>query len=136
MRALWAVAGLLAGAAVLLWVGAYRGGGPGHSALAVLALAMIAAVLATGGLVRRLLATAVAAVGVVTVLVARGGAPLPAALGVIAAAALLAAGVLLATFGHRMPRMGSSYRAGRAAAGPAGERSMWEELDAGRDPTG
>jgi hypothetical protein len=131
-RPIWAVVGLLAAAAVLLWVGALRGGGAAQSALAVLALAAIAAALATGGLPRRLLGIVVAAVGVVTALTALGSAVLPAILGIAAGALLLAGGALLATLGHRMPRMGSRYEPGPARGGP----SMWDELDAGRDPTG
>jgi len=131
-RPLWTVVGLLAAAAVLLWVGAYRGGGAGQSALAALALAMIAAALATGGFLRRLLGGVVAAVGIVAGFASAGGALLPAVLGMAAAALQLAAGVLLATLGHRMPRMGSRYRSRPAA----GQRAMWDELDAGRDPTG
>jgi hypothetical protein len=131
-RPLWAVVGLLAAAAVLLWVGALRGGGAAQSALAALALAMIAAALATGGLPRRLLGVVVAAVGVLCAVVALGEAALPAVLGETAGAFLLFAGVLLATRDHRMPRMGSRYRSRPAP----GTQSMWDELDAGRDPTG
>ena len=53
-------------------------------------------------------------------------------LGAVAALLLLGAGVLLATRGHRMPRMGSRYQPGPRRGAP----SMWDELDAGRDPTG
>lgn len=136
-RALWAVVGLLAAAAIVLWVGALRGGGAAQSALAVLALGMIAAVLATGGLPRRLLGALLAAVaavataGVLAAIAGPAGAALPAVLGVTAGALLLAAGVLLATLGHRMPRMGSRYRSPNRRS----RRSLWDEMDAGRDPT-
>lgn len=141
-RPLWMVVGLLATAAVLLWVGALRGGGAAQSALAALALAAVAAVLATGGLSRRLLGVMVATMGVLTAVLtavlaaaALASTPLPAALGMAAGALLLAAGVLLVILGHRMPGMGSRYRA-RARAGEGGsDYSMWDELDAGRDPT-
>jgi Tryptophan-associated transmembrane protein (Trp_oprn_chp) len=131
-RPLWNVVGLLVAAAVALWIGSLRGGGAAQSALAVLALAMIAAAVATGGLPRRLLGAVVAAVGVLTAVAASGGAFLPAILGAAAGLFLLTAGVLLATLGHRMPRMGSRYRSRPSTS----ERTMWDELDAGRDPTG
>jgi uncharacterized membrane protein (TIGR02234 family) len=129
--------------------------------LALLAVASVAAVLATGGWARRLLGVLLA------------GAAVPAALGVarvsdqsrlVAAAvsaagradravpdgtvAVLAAGPVLATAGvvllagagallvlrgHRMPRMGSRYRAPAARA--SRPRELWERIDAGEDPT-
>lgn len=136
-RPLWAVVGLLVVSAVTLWVGSLRGGGAAQSALAVLALTMIAAALAASGLARRLLGAVVAAAGAVTVLAtASHGVPptLPTVTGAIAGAALLAAGILLAIRGHRMPAMGSRYRA-RDPRGRRRTENMWDELDAGRDPT-
>jgi hypothetical protein len=130
-RPLVAVAAALAVAAGLLWVGAYRGGGAAQSALAALALAAIAAVAAAGATARRLLGAVVAGAGVVTAVAGTGGGPLPATLGALAAAVLLAAGALLAAVGHRMPQLGTRYR----ARPRAGARSLWDELDAGRDPT-
>jgi len=130
-RPLWTVVGLLAAAAVALWVGALRGGGAAQSALAVLALAMVAAALATAGWLRRALGLVVAAVAVVGAVVAAGRGGLATVLGMVAALLLAAAAALLAVHGHRMPRMGARYR---APGGPA-KRDPWDELDAGRDPT-
>jgi Tryptophan-associated transmembrane protein (Trp_oprn_chp) len=128
-RPLWLAVGLLALAAVVLWVAGLRGGGAALSALAALALAMIAAAVASGGWPRRLLGAVIAAVGVVAVVAAARRGPLPATLGVAGGLLVVAAGGLLAVLGHRMPRMGARYDAKPRT------RSAWEELDAGNDPT-
>ena len=181
-RALAATAGLLAaaaaalgGAAALTWARrpfavplrgtvpvAVDGAGvsPSLGPLALLALAAVAAVLATGGWARRVLGAVFLAAAVppasatvralagpdalvpaparsapagAATLVAAG--PLAAVLGALL---LVAAGVLLAAAGHRMPRLGSRYRtpvAARADPPPDPERRLWESLDAGEDPT-
>lgn len=120
---------LLAAAAVVLWVGSLRGGGAAQSALAVLALALIAAALATGGWARRLLGALCAGVGVLAPLAALGQGVLPTVLGATAGLAMAVSGALLLLRGHRMPRMGARYQA------KPGRRSAWDELDAGNDPT-
>jgi len=143
-RPLWTVVALLAVAALLLWVGSLRGGGAGQSALAVLALAMIAAALATAGLVRRALGALVVAIGAIIVAASIGGGAggaLPVSLGLVAAAAMVAAGVVLVARGHLLPRMGARYQRQHGEPGTAGprgrrEQDLWDELDAGRDPTG
>ncbi len=138
-RPLWTVVGLLTVAALLLWVGSLRSGGAGQSALAVLALAVIAASLATSGVLRRALGVLVVVVGVVAVPASLGAGAVPAALGSVAAVALATAGALLATRGHLLPRMGARYDRAEAGGetGPRGrrEQDLWDELDAGRDPT-
>lgn len=49
---------------------------------------------------------------------------------------IITAGAVLLATGHRMPRMGGRYRTPGARRAPAaGDRAMWDELDAGRDPT-
>ncbi|MGH3795356.1 MAG: Trp biosynthesis-associated membrane protein [Pseudonocardiaceae bacterium] len=134
---------------------------PVLSPLALLALASVAAVLATGGWVRRLLGALLVVAAVPTGLgvarvtdqsrlvgaaVSAGGRAdravadgtvtlLPAGpvLTVIGAVLLAGAGVALVLWGHRMPRMGSRYRTPAARASRPEE--LWERIDAGEDPT-
>jgi hypothetical protein len=137
-RPLWTVLGLLLTAAVGLWMAAMlptSNPAPALLPLALLSLAVGAAVLATGGWARRLLGVLTALAGAVPFGVVLS-APLPAAaatLCVLAGLAMVGAGALVAVRGHRMPGMGTRYRTGGR---PSGERSAWDELDAGRDPTG
>lgn len=63
-------------------------------------------------------------------------------LAALAGVLLVVSGVLVLVVGHRMPRLGSRYqRVGTAGPERAGsqrsvqERALWDELDAGRDPT-
>jgi uncharacterized membrane protein (TIGR02234 family) len=123
--------------------------------LALAALAAVAAVLATGGWPRRAVGALVAVGGVgALVLAARGLAEprtreagerwaaelgrwsVQATTGVVLTALagllLLAGGVVVVVAGQRMPRMGARYQ--RRPAPDAG-RTMWDELDAGGDPT-
>lgn len=68
-------------------------------------------------------------------------------LAALAGVLLVVSGVLVLVAGHRMPRMGSRYQRSSKTDGPRAvheqaereqavrERSLWEEMDAGRDPT-
>ncbi|HEY3896849.1 MAG TPA: Trp biosynthesis-associated membrane protein [Pseudonocardiaceae bacterium] len=133
--------------------------------LALLALAAVAGVLATGGWARAvlgvvLLAAAWPPVGAVLRIAdarwrtgsAIATADLPArsvptgaatvllggpALAVGGAVLMAAAGLVLLVRGHRMPRLGRRYQApGARAAQPApAEGRFWERMDAGEDPT-
>jgi uncharacterized membrane protein (TIGR02234 family) len=65
------------------------------------------------------------------------------ALAVLAGVLLVACGLLVLVAGHRMPRMGSRYQREPKTGMPeqavrertVPERTLWDELDAGRDPT-
>ncbi len=132
-------------------------------ALAVFALAAVAAVLATGGWARwllgaLLLVTAVpSAVGALRVAdeswltgaaVSATGLPARAApagtatvllagpgLAAGGAALLAAAGVALMVRGHRMPRLGRRYQAPTARPPEPRDGQLWDQMDAGEDPT-
>jgi hypothetical protein len=138
---------------------------PALGPLAVLALAAVAAVLASGGWLRWLLgglllgAAIPPAVSVLRALdvrwltgIAMSAAQRPArsiplgsatvlpagpALAAVATVLLAAAGVALVLRGHRMPRLGRRYQV--PAARPNGEvlpeGRFWERMDAGEDPT-
>ncbi|MGH3907903.1 MAG: Trp biosynthesis-associated membrane protein [Pseudonocardiaceae bacterium] len=136
---------------------------PALGPLALLALAAVAAVLATGGWARRLfgalllLVAVPPAIGVIRVAdegrlvgiaVSVGQLParsvpdgtvtvLPAgpALAGLGAGLLAAAGVALVLRGHRMPRMGRRYRAPTAPPAIPEDQGLWERIDAGEDPT-
>lgn len=123
--------------------------------LALLALAAIAAVLALGGLARRLLGVLLALAGVAVVVLAftttaadltwygyGAGVPArswwPPALAGVGGALVLAAGVLLVLRGHTAPRMGAKYAApgARKARQPeADDVDLWNALSDGEDPT-
>ncbi|GAA3435776.1 Trp biosynthesis-associated membrane protein [Kutzneria kofuensis] len=173
-RPLWTVVGLLALASLLLWASSLMTwswtqhsdplagvvttkltGSEREAALvplALLSLALIAAVVATGGLVRRIAGGVVFLVGVWTVWLAFDGAnevfsthpdAYPFAtiaaghgIAVLAGLAVTLAGVLLVRSGHRMPRLGAKYQApsqARRVSDP--DRELWQALDAGSDPT-
>lgn len=120
--------------------------------LSLLSLASIAAVVATGGLVRRIAGGVVFLVGVGTVWLAFDGAhevfdTHPSAypfvtivsghgLAALAGLTVTLAGVLLVRSGHRMPRLGGRYQApaqAKRAADP--DQELWRALDSGSDPT-
>lgn len=133
--------------------------------LAVLALAAVAAALASGGWVRRLLGVLLlgaAVPPVVAVLRVLDGAWLTGAamsaadrparsvpvgtatvllagpgLAGVGAVLLAVAGVALVVRGHRMPRLGRRYQApaARLSQRPPTQGRFWERLDAGEDPT-
>jgi hypothetical protein len=140
-----ASAALLWGASAVVWEpGAGRTGtqvAPSLTGVALLALAGVAGVLATGGLARRLVGGLLAAAGAaqtVAALAALGAAGTPAPLLAVAGGLLLlAAGVLVALREPWLPRLGARYAAPgapkRRQADP--DRAAWEALDAGEDPT-
>ena len=175
-RALLAVCAGLAVAAAALWAAAalpwvlVRSAGrpaleltgavlvPALTGIALVALAGIAGIVATAGLVRRvlgwLLAAAALAVVTTTVPVVFGdplagvppedlpggaraveltAAPLLAA---AAAVVLVAVGLAVAAREPRLPRLGARYSAtARSRAGQDPDRRAWQDLDDGRDPT-
>lgn len=106
--------------------------------LALFALAAIAAVIALGGLARRVVGGLVAALGLVPLVVPLTERPLlwGHALGVTGGALMVAAGILLVLLGHRMPRLGSQYRTPKAAnESTEPEADLWRALSEGDDPT-
>jgi uncharacterized membrane protein (TIGR02234 family) len=129
--------------------------------LAVLSLAAIAAAVATGVRLRRVVGGLVVVLGVVLgVLAARGAGAQPAdvaetlaktgrasvslatarlevpfarALAAFAALADIAAGVLLMLRARAIPRMGAKYS--RKPAPPDADKQLWDALSEGSDPT-
>lgn len=114
---------------------------PSLGGVALLALAGIAGVVATGGPLRRvvggLLALAGAAVAGAAV-PSLGSTPAPW-LAVAGGVLLLAVGLVVLVRERRLPRLGARYAAGQVGGGrPAPtdpDRAAWQDLDAGRDPT-
>jgi hypothetical protein len=109
---------------------------------ALLALAGVAGVVATGGVLRRLvglllaLAGAAVLVAGVAAQVAESAEVTAAPLLVVAGGlVLLAAGVLVLVRERRMPRLGARYAAPGERVERDPDRAAWQELDAGRDPT-
>ncbi|GIF37814.1 Trp biosynthesis-associated membrane protein [Actinoplanes xinjiangensis] len=121
--------------------------------LAVVALAGTGALLATRGVVRRLLGAVLALAGAgiaVGAVLARAGVD-PGAAGPAGTAwpvacagggaAVLVAGVLAARHGHRWSAMSARYERRPAAPvrveadGPTAGRDLWDALDRGEDPT-
>lgn len=120
--------------------------------LAVLSLALIAAVVATGGWLRRVFGVVVVASGFGALWLAANGigevvgthpAGYPTltvigghGLAAFAGLLILGAGTTLVITGHRMPRLGARYQApaqARKVTDP--DRELWQALDAGEDPT-
>ena len=128
---------------------------PALGPFALLALAAVAAVVAAGRLLRRLLGAVLTAaggwlawLGVQTVTERPATGPdIPElqvltarTLVVVAGAVLLAAGTLLLLRAARMPRLGTRFsapatRTGPGAGRPRGARELWDALAAGDDPT-
>jgi hypothetical protein len=162
-RALGTACAGLALSAVLLWAGSatvwYRVLRPGAAPVeltgasvapwlggtALLALAGVAGVVATGGVLRRLVGALLGLAGAgVLVLGVRAlltdpnaadgtGAPL---LAVAGALVLLAVGIAVLVRERRLPRLGARYAApGERRVERDPDRAAWEELDEGRDPT-
>ncbi|MEU4739653.1 Trp biosynthesis-associated membrane protein [Actinosynnema sp. NPDC023658] len=148
-RPLWIVVALLLLGAVALWgasavtwdASADRSGGevvPALTPLALLCLAAIAAVVALGGWVRRVLGVVVLLAGVAAAFqgVDAGGPALGRGLVFLAASAVVAAGVLLLVRGSAMPRLGGGYQTpGAAKRTTDPERELWNALERGDDPT-
>ncbi|GAA2355428.1 hypothetical protein GCM10009854_36860 [Saccharopolyspora halophila] len=171
-------AGVLWGASALTWAdqqfdtplgSTMTSGGTGAQLrpelgpMALASLAAVAAVLATGGLLRRLMGLLVVLAGAllgwrgyqtltggwfdyVREHAPAGGTPVsevstqPAGplLMLLGALLLVAAGALTVLRAGRMPAMGAKYSApGTAKERPShdSDRQLWNELDAGRDPT-
>jgi Tryptophan-associated transmembrane protein (Trp_oprn_chp) len=133
---------LLWGASAVDWTAGRTGAevAPSLTGVALLALAGVAGVLATGGLARRLVGGLLAAAGAVQAVVAAvalgGAGTLAPLLAVAGGAVLLAAGVLAVATEKRLPRFGARYAApGDRRAPRDPDRAAWEALDAGEDPT-
>ncbi|MGW4112311.1 Trp biosynthesis-associated membrane protein [Actinosynnema sp. NPDC004786] len=148
-RPLWIVVALLLLAAVALWgasaltwdASADRSGGevvPALTPLALLCLAAIAAAVALGGWVRRVLGVVVLLAGVAAAFqgVDADGPVTGRGLVFAGAALAVAAGVVLVVRGRVMPRLGGGYQTPGAAKRTADpEREMWNALERGDDPT-
>lgn len=150
-RPLWTVVGALAlgaatlwGASRLGWSGGARGADsePALVPLAVLALAGIAGLYATGGWPRRVLAGLLCAAGIgacvlaAIALLSAGkplGGPVLAAVGGVL---IGAAGVVAIRSADRMPRMGARYQKPQVdKVGADPEADLWNALSEGEDPT-
>jgi hypothetical protein len=139
-----AAAVLLWGASAAVWSGERTGAQvtPSLTGVALLALAGVAGVVATAGVLRRLVGVLLAAAGTVEGVVAlqalvstADGTAAPL-LAVAGSAVLLAVGVLVLLREPRLPRFGARYAAPgdrRVELDP--DRAAWQALDAGRDPT-
>ncbi|GGP49327.1 Trp biosynthesis-associated membrane protein [Saccharothrix coeruleofusca] len=156
-RPLWIVVCLLLLGAVALWgasamtwvrgadgrpssTAALTGGqaAPALVPLALLCAAAIAAVVALGGWVRRLLGVVVLGAGAATAAVTLGAEGALAARGVALLGALLVlgAGGLLVVRGAAMPKLGGGYQTPGAAKRSADpDRELWNALERGDDPT-
>jgi hypothetical protein len=141
-RALAGAAVGLAVAALVLWGAAAlpwpAPGAPSWTGgVAVLALAGIAGVVATSGVVRRGVGVLLAAAGLAVLggsVAQFGVAALGATALVLGGLALLAAGGLVAVREPVLARFGDRYaRSGAPPADP--DRAAWDALDEGRDPT-
>jgi len=144
-RTLAAVCAGLGLSALLLWgaAAAFDGaqGSPSLTGVALLALAGVAAVVATGGLLRRVLGGLLGVTGaVVAVLAVRAlvATETTAAswLAVAGGGTLLAVGLFVLVREPRLPRLGARYAGpGRPRAELDPDRATWQDLDAGHDPT-
>jgi Tryptophan-associated transmembrane protein (Trp_oprn_chp) len=135
---------------------------PSLTGFAWVALAGVAGLVATGGVVRRVVAGLLAVAGAAVALIGRQGQtrisyavesagslppgmtvpPPPLAvtaaplLAVAGGLVLLAVGVLVLLCEPRLPRLGARYAAAGARPVEAEpDRAAWQDLDAGRDPT-
>ncbi|MDN5861480.1 MAG: Trp biosynthesis-associated membrane protein, partial [Pseudonocardia sp.] len=106
-------------------------------AVALLALAGIAAVVATSGIARRAVGALLAAAGVAVLAGSApgfGAAPLGTAALVAGGLLLIATGGFVVVGEPRLARFGARYaRSGAVPADP--DRAAWDALDEGRDPT-
>lgn len=117
---------------------------PWVAGLAVVALAGAGALLATRGVVRRVLGGLLIVVGVAVAagtIAARaglsGGSIAWPVAGSAGGAIIALGGLVAARSGHRWPVMGARYERATApvAAEPADTRATWDALDRGVDPT-
>jgi hypothetical protein len=148
-RPLWIVVALLLLGAAALWgasgltwdASADRTGAdvvPALTPLALLCLAAIAAVVALGGWVRRVLGVVVLLAGAAVAFQGLGadGPTIGRGLVLLAALSVVAAGALLVVRGSAMPRLGGGYQTPGAAKKNADpERDLWHALERGDDPT-
>ncbi|XVV02004.1 Trp biosynthesis-associated membrane protein [Actinosynnema sp. CA-248983] len=151
-RPLWIVVALLVLGAVALWGSSSMTWGatrleaeatgaqvsPALLPAALLSAAAIAAVVALGGWVRRLVGAVLVLAGVAVGFTAvAAGPPVPALLVALAGTAcVVGAGVVLLVRGGAMPRLGGGYQTPGAAKKSADpEREMWNALERGDDPT-
>jgi hypothetical protein len=128
-------AGLLWAASAVPWAPDAPGG---LGAIALVALAGIAGVVATGGVLRRVVGVLLAGAGVVVagLAVSAWTASVGPFLAVAGALVLVAAGVVVALREPRLPRLGARYAApGRRPESLDPDRQAWVDLDEGRDPT-
>lgn len=133
-------AALLWGGSVTVWSGAAGGQlHPWLTGVALLALAGVAGVVATGGVLRRLVGALLALVGAGSAVAGAAGlagATAGPLLVVGGSAALLAVGVFVVARESRLARLGTRYAAAgdrRREQDP--DRAAWDALDEGRDPT-
>jgi Tryptophan-associated transmembrane protein (Trp_oprn_chp) len=132
-RVLAAVCAALVVSAGLLWGASVAGDVPSLSGVALLALAGVAAVVATAGVVRRVAGGLLAAAGLVQAVFAVAAGPLLALPGGVV---LLVAGVAVVVWESRLSRLGARYAApGQRRAERDPDRAAWQDLDEGRDPT-
>lgn len=124
---------------------------PAFGGVALLALAGVAGVVATGGLLRRVVGGLLALAGAAVVVSAvvslidapdAAGVDAPATatsaplLAVLGGVLLVAAGLVVLLRERRLPRLGARYAAPGARPAPSDpDRAAWQDLDAGRDPT-
>jgi hypothetical protein len=144
-RLLWTVVlGLLLGAAALWGASKLVWAEPPRelswpTALAVVALAAVGAVLALAGLARRVLGVLLVLAGVAAVVLAVVDAELfgiGPVLGLLGGVLIFTAGGVLIARGASMPRLGAKYSAPAAKrASEERERDPWKALSEGEDPT-
>jgi O-antigen ligase len=111
---------------------------PALTPLALLCLAAIAAVVALGGWVRRVLGVVVLLAGAAAAFqgLDADGPATGRGLVLLAALSVVAAGVLLVVRGSAMPRLGGGYQTPGAVKKNADpERDLWHALERGDDPT-
>jgi hypothetical protein len=149
-----AAAALLWGASALTWHTTTSPGrapvatsgaeaAPSLSGFAWVALAGVAALVATGGPVRRVLAALLGLAGAAVAVIGVGGwthagpSSTPAPLLAVAGGLLLiAVGTFVLFREPRLSRLGARYAApGTRAVEIDPDRAAWQDLDAGRDPT-
>ena len=124
--AVWcALVGALSVALLLL----RHSGEPGVKAVALASLAAVLGVVASRGLIRRLVCLLVAVLALVPLLSGRGAL-------VLVGCALAVLGVGGAVVCRAWPQMGGRYDApGTSGRRPADEGDLWSRIDQGDDPT-